>query len=392
MSGPTHLRDIIVQRLSRRAFLGSSAATAALAMTPAAFVAGCDSAPSATTGATGAAGMQPPLTFAEVPTAITETIAVPPGYRAEAIAGWGDPMKAGLGAFDPATLTKDEQQARFGYNCDFVGYMPLSDSAATGPEHFASANSTRGLLCVNHEFLNLALMRPGLPTHADAVGAATPETVGAQMAALGHSILEIRKQGASWAPVPGSPFNRRIDAFTPMAFTGPVAGHPRVRTSADPAGTTPVGTYQNCSGGITPWGTYLTSEENFINYFSGGDTLSAHEKRWGLKKGGSGYRWHEFDARFDATKNPNEPNRFGWIVEIDPNNPSSTPIKRTAMGRGAHEGATVAVTRDNRAVVYMGEDARFEYIYKFVSAEPWDPLDAGGGITTGDKYLNEGTL
>jgi secreted PhoX family phosphatase len=185
-----------------------------------------------------------------------------------------------------------------------------------------------------------------------------------------------------------SKYARRITTNTPMEISGPAAGHAMMKTAADTSGRKVLGTLNNCASGITPWGTYLTSEENFIVYFNGGDKLSDHEKRWGLRKGGVGYRWHEHDARFDATQNPNEPNRFGWIVEIDPNNPNATPMKRTAMGRAAHEGATVAVTKDNRAVVYMGEDARFEYIYKFVSR---DAIKSGGAAANA-TLLDHGTL
>jgi secreted PhoX family phosphatase len=150
-----------------------------------------------------------------------------------------------------------------------------------------------------------------------------------------------------------------------------------------------LGTFNNCASGITPWGTYLTCEENFIFYFKGPDQPDAHQTRWGLRKGDpTGYRWHEHDERFDASKHPNEPNRFGWIVEIDPFNPSSMPIKRTALGRAAHEGATVAVTKSGRAVVYSGEDSRFEYIYKFVSRD----RIAEGGARANAELLDHGTL
>jgi secreted PhoX family phosphatase len=202
------------------------------------------------------------------------------------------------------------------------------------------------------------------------------------------SIIEVEDKAGKWNVVNPSPWGRRITANTRTEMSGPAMGHALIKTAADPAGRVVMGTLNNCASGITPWGTYLTSEENFINYFSGGDSMSEHEKRWGLKKGGGGYRWHEHDARFDAVKNPNEPNRFGWIVEIDPYNPSSTPMKRSAMGRGAHEGATVAVTKDNRAVVYMGEDARFEYIYKFVSRDAIKP----GGAAANASLLDHGTL
>ncbi|MFY7855516.1 MAG: PhoX family protein, partial [Rubrivivax sp.] len=185
-----------------------------------------------------------------------------------------------------------------------------------------------------------------------------------------------------------SPWARRITARTPMAFGGPAAGHRLLQTAADPRGERPLGTVNNCGSGITPWGTYLTCEENFIGYFNGPAQPSPHEARWGLRAGGWGYRWHEHDERFDATRHPNEPHRFGWVVEIDPTEPSSTPVKRTALGRAAHEGATVAVTRDRRAVVYSGEDARFEYIYKFVSRDRIRP----GGAKANATLLDHGTL
>jgi secreted PhoX family phosphatase len=214
------------------------------------------------------------------------------------------------------------------------------------------------------------------------------EKVRKSQAAHGVAIIEVEDKAGKWEVVNPSRFARRITANTRTELSGPAAGHAMLKTAADPAGRVVLGTLNNCASGITPWGTYLTSEENFINYFSGGDQLTEHERRWGLRKGGAGYNWHQHDARFDAVKNPNEPNRFGWIVEIDPRNPNATPIKRTAMGRGAHEGATVAVTKDNRAVVYMGEDSRFEYIYKFVSRDAIQP----GGAAANSALLDHGTL
>jgi secreted PhoX family phosphatase len=134
-----------------------------------------------------------------------------------------------------------------------------------------------------------------------------------------------------------------------MQLAGPAAGHALMKTAADPAGQRVLGTLNNCGSGITPWGTYLTCEENFINYFHGPKQPDAHHKRWGLREKGGGYRWHEHDERFDSTKHPNEPNRFGWIVEIDPMDPTSTPVKRTALGRAAHEGATVGAAAGRRS-------------------------------------------
>jgi hypothetical protein len=151
-----------------------------------------------------------------------------------------------------------------------------------------------------------------------------------------------------------------------------------MRTSADPQGVTVLGTLNNCASSKTPWGTYLSGEENFAFYFGAGDKPTKDQQRWGAPKSGF-YAWDKHDSRFDLQKNPNELHRFGWVVELDPMDPNSTPVKRTALGRAAHEGAWVGVTKDGRAVVYSGEDARFEYIYKFVSRDKIK--QAGNGLT-----------
>jgi secreted PhoX family phosphatase len=163
---------------------------------------------------------------------------------------------------------------------------------------------------------------------------------------------------------------------------------PHHRTAADPDGRNVLGTLNNCACGQTPWGTYLTCEENFADYFKAPAEPDAHQQRWGLTRRNPWYRWHEHDERFDAGLHPNEPHRFGWVVEIDPKNPDSVPVKRTALGRAAHEGATVVKTREGRVVVYMGEDARFESIYKFVSRG----LVREGGATANRDLLDHGTL
>ena len=302
-----------------------------------------------------------------------DTITVPEGYIASVIAAWGEPV--GLSGeerafkFD-ASNTAAEQEVQMGMHHDGI--------------HFFSQNgSASGLLVMNHEYVDDGLL------HADGMTTWTRDKVRKAQAAHGVSVIEVEQKDGRWQMVRPSPWARRITASTPMSFGGPAAGHTLLKTAADTAGTRVLGTLNNCGSGITPWGTYLTCEENFIFYFNGPDQPSAHERRWGLRKGGAGYRWHEHDERFDATKHPNEPNRFGWVVEIDPFNPSSTPVKRTALGRAAHEGATVAVTKDGRAVVYSGEDARFEYIYKFVSR---DKIKPGGGFRENATLLDHGTL
>ena len=310
--------------------------------------------------------------FKSVGVSTADTITVPEGYTYQVIAPWGDPvgMSGENHAFkDDASNSAAHQETQLGMNHDGIHY-------------FAQEGSKSGLLAMNHEYVDHGLL------FTDGMATWTADKVRKSQAAHGVSIIEVEDKAGKWNVVNPSPWGRRITANTRTEMSGPAMGHALLKTAADPAGRVVMGTLNNCASGITPWGTYLTSEENFINYFSGGDSMSEHEKRWGLKKGGGGYRWHEHDARFDAVKNPNEPNRFGWIVEIDPYNPSSTPMKRSAMGRGAHEGATVAVTKDNRAVVYMGEDARFEYIYKFVSRDAIKP----GGAAANASLLDHGTL
>ena len=327
-------------------------------------------------GCATAGGSAPLLGFKGVPVSVADNITVPEGYSFQVIASWGDPV--GLSGEDAAfkfdgSNSAAEQETQFGMHHDGIHFFrhPVTP-----------ASSSTGLLVMNHEYADDGLL------HADGMATWNAAKVRKAQAAHGVSVVEVESKANTWQVVRPSPWARRITASTPMAFGGPAAGHALLQTKADARGVRPLGTLNNCGSGITPWGTYLTCEENFIFYFNGGDELSPHERRWGLRKGGVGYRWHEYDERFDATKHPNEPNRFGWVVEIDPLNPSSTPVKRTAMGRAAHEGATTTLTKDGRAVVYMGEDARFEYIYKFVSRDRVKP----GGFAANSTLLDLGTL
>jgi hypothetical protein len=266
-----------------------------------------------------------------------------------------------------------EQALQTGMHHDGLHYYPLD-------------GSRRGLLAINHEYTDDGLLHPG------GMSAWSAEKVNKAQAAHGISVLEIELAGNAWRVVRPSRYARRITATTPVALAGPAAGHALMKTAADPAGRRVLGTFANCAAGMTPWGTFLSGEENFQDYFVTADQPTAHERRWGLGKT-SWYRWHEFDPRFDTVRHPNEPNRHGWVVELDPADPAAAPVKRTALGRAAHEGAWVAVTRDGRAVVYSGEDARFEYIYKFVSRDRIRP--AGAGLTAAQantELLDHGTL
>ena len=314
--------------------------------------------------------------FKSVPMAAGDTVVVPDGYTARVLYRWGDPV--GVTGRMPAFAANagnsaDDQAVQAGMHHDGMAFF-----AAEG------ASFERGLLVMNHEYVDDGLL------HTDGTKTWTAEKVRKSMNAHGVSVIEIQREGGSnWKQVAPSRFARRITASTPMQMSGPAAGHAMLKTAADASGTRILGTFNNCANGQTPWGTYLTCEENFADYFEGVDNPDAHQKRWGIRKGnGAKYRWHEHEERFNVARHPNESNRFGWVVEIDPQDPASTPIKRSAMGRAAHEGAATALTADGRAVVYMGEDARFEYIYKFVSRDTMKP----GGAAANRELLDHGTL
>ena len=320
----------------------------------------------------------PRLGFAAVPASTADTLVVPEGYVAQVLAPWGEPVgvPGAMPAWRPdASNSAAEQALQMGMHHDGIHFYPL-----------AGAND-HGLLVMNHEYTDDGLLHPDghLPL--------TAEKVRKSQAAHGVSVIEVRRApDGSWQMVRPSRLARRFTASTPFALQGPCAGHPLMRTAADPAGRSVLGTLNNCASGQTPWGTYLSGEENWAYYFDGGPQPTADQLRWGLAKQGF-FGWAAFDERFNAQKHPHEFHRFGWVVEIDPMDPASTPIKRTALGRAAHEGAWVAVTRDGRAVVYSGEDARFEYIYKFVSRDRIRP--AGGGLTQAQanrELLDHGTL
>jgi hypothetical protein len=310
--------------------------------------------------------------FKSVAASAADGLMVPEGYTAVPAFMWGEPVgvAGNLPAWKPdASNSAADQEVQIGMHHDGMHYFPLD-------------GSKRGLLVVNHEYTDDGLL------HTDGMATWSAEKVRKSIAAHGVSVIEIEDRGGNWQVVRPSRYARRITAATPMRIAGPAAGHAMMKTAADPAGTRVLGTLNNCAHGYTPWGTYLTCEENFIFYFNGPDKPDAHQARWGLRKSGRGYRWHEHEERFDATRHPNEPNRFGWVVEIDPMDPTMTPVKRTALGRAAHEGAWVTQTKDGRAVIYMGEDAQFEYIYKFVSRDAVKP----GGFAANRDLLDHGTL
>jgi len=302
-------------------------------------------------------------------------VVVPAGYTTQVLYAWGDPISAGPAFRADASNTAEDQMVQAGMHHDGIHFFPFPAG---------SKSSTHGLLAVNHEYTDDGLL------HQGGMEPWTAAKVRKSQAAHGVAVIEVRLDESRWSLVRPSTYARRITAFTPIQVSGPAAGHPWLRTDGDLTGRLVLGTVNNCAHGQTPWGTYLTCEENFNAYFvNRSGAIPPLQKRYGISDKGLGYRWHEHDGRFDAAAHPNEPNRFGWVVEIDPYDPTRPPVKHTALGRLKHEGATVAVARDGRVVIYMGDDERFEYIYKFVSRDPWDP---GRSRAANGQLLEQGTL
>jgi uncharacterized protein len=356
----------IGELISRRTLLKGMGASAAFGLF------GC-----ATTSQAGVDGSAP-LTFAEIGRTKDDRHHLAPGYNAQVLIRQGDPIRKGGPLYRPAQQTGAEQEAQFGTDNDFIAYMPLPRG---------SNNSSRGLLGVNHENHRANLCFP----RWDAKVPLTREQCEVQMAAQGFTVLEIAKEGNQWRVVDDSSYNRRISTNTAMRISGPAAGHARMQTNADPSGTRSFGTFNNCAGGWTPWGTMLTAEENVQQYFAGDPAKgpeAAARRRYNIT-GRSRYSdWGRYFERFNLAKEPNEPNRFGWIVEIDPYEPSSTPVKRTALGRAAHECATHAVSHDGRVAIYSGDDARMEFVYKFVTEGIYNPTNRAANR----DLLDRGTL
>jgi len=374
------LDDLIQRRFSRRDLLRG--ALGALATGPLAGLAAGTAA--AATGEPQRPASSSPdaptrFDFPEIPRGVDATHHVAPGYSAQVLIRWGDPLLPGAPPFDPQRPSAAAQRRQFGYNNDFIGYISLP---------LGSSNSEHGLLCINHEYTNTGLMFPGLADAEDPAAALTRAMVDTELAAHGGSVVEIHKVGGQWRLVPGSRFNRRIDALTtPMRIAGPAAGHPRLRTRADPTGRRVIGTLNNCAGGITPWGTYLMAEENFHLYFAG--SLDDHPEQRNYARCGMPaprYAWAKHHRRFDLNAEPNEANRFGWIVEMDPFDPDAPPVKRTALGRFKHEGAECIVNGDGRLVIYSGDDQRFEYLYKFVTEGTVTPLPEPDADPAGQTF------
>jgi uncharacterized protein len=352
------LEDVFRQSLSRRRLMQGALGTAALGFLG---------------GPRAVLAQASRLSFASVAVSQEDAVRVPDGYRAEAIYAWGDPVSGGP-RWDPNVGDGwEEQEQQAGMHHDGINFFPLPQG---------SNSSDRGLLAMNHEYTDEGLL------HQGGLNPVTADKVKKSQAAHGVSIVEVALQGDQWQVVRPSSFGRRLTGYTPMSVDGPAAGTPALRTTADPAGARILGTLNNCAMGATPWGTYLTCEENFNQYFARGASPNTLQRRYGLPTAASPRGWEQFDGRFDASREPNEFNRFGWVVEIDPFDPQSTPVKHTALGRFGHEGATVALAADGRVVVYMGDDAQNEYIYKFVSRDRYQPGNRAASL----GLLQSGTL
>jgi len=313
------------------------------------------------------------LPFKPVTANSLDTITVPDGFKWQSVVSWGDPMWSKGKAFDHASRGNAASQAlAFGDNCDGMTLF---------------TNNGRSILACNNEYVNRSIIfgnrASGLPESVDDAKKG--------MQAHGVSVVELKNDNGNWGIVKDSKYNRKITPDTEMDISGPARGHKLLKTAADPKGVTSLGTWNNCGNGETPWGTYLTCEENFHGYFSSSKAdmkIPAELKRYGIKTKDKGYGWAMADERFDIAKHPHEPNRAGYIVEIDPMDPNSTPKKRTALGRFKHENAELVIADNGHVVVYLGDDERGEFLYKFVSAGKYSEMgDNRDLLEDGDLFV-----
>lgn len=382
----------IAKAVSRRSML-QAGSIAVLAVSAGSALAACGN--SAQPAATSTSSPPPPpepspgMNFASVPPNSEDTVVVADGYQHRVVISWGDPILTDVPPFDVTKQTGAAARGQFGFNNDFAGLLPIP------------GRRDRFLLVTNFEYVTPQFMFPGY--NADAP---TREQFDVEIAAIGMGVVEVERTPEGLRPVMG-PYNRRVTADTPITLTGPGAGSDFVKTADDPTGRTVAGTFANCAGGVTPWGTVLSGEENFQQYFGAaegspppGPVDADRLDRYGVAQEPSELRWETFDPRFDLAETPNEPNRFGYVVELNPWDPASTPVKHTAMGRFKHEGATIHVTDDGTVVAYTGDDQRFDYMYKFIAAKKMRPGASGAPGQLPDPaamahnltLLDEGTL
>lgn len=382
--------SVLEKYVSRRDVLKSGAAVAALSMFSAYTVSGCNSSSKDDNKSLS-------LNFKSIPGSKTDAVAVAEGYSAQVLAPWGTPLNSNAEEWkSDGTNTSWDQANAVGMHHDGMRFFPLNDS------------STDGLLCINHEYIDKRALHPE-GAERDA------ELVRKEINAHGMSVVRVKLTDGKWDVVKDDPHNRRLTAATEIDISGPVANTAALVTPFAPGGDKTRGTLNNCGNGFTPWGTYLTCEENWPGYFVADPaTATEDQKRIGVPNLERGwYNWHdqagsndevqgEF-ARFNLTPTGesaledyrNEANGYGYIVEIDPYDPSSKAVKRTALGRFRHEGCAYGKLEAGKPITfYSGHDSRFEYLYKFVSNAKWDPADAErtDRLAVGAKYMDAGTL
>ncbi|WP_436659989.1 PhoX family protein [Acinetobacter sp. P1(2025)] len=416
-----HFRDILEQHISRRSLI-TKTASGAVALTLASTLTGCndDDNNSSNNGGTPPTPVDPnkkpeKLNFSPVAKNLNDIVTVPEGYEATVLYALGDSINPTYGAWDDNNIPSGPSfQFRSGDCHDGMHYFGMNSTT----QRFDESVSDRGLLVMNHEYINPTFLHPKGPTKVD--GRRPEDEVIREVNAHGVSVIEIKKDKTSQKVevVKNSVFNRRITGSTVMDLAGAAAGSTLLATAYSPAARQTRGTHNNCGNGYTPWGTYLTTEENFIGYFARSatdDTLRRPEeiialKRYGLKAGSSSrYGWEtavgsvesqdlydrwsaDVKATTAAEDYRNGPNTFGWMVEIDPFDGRQNPVKRTSLGRFAHEDSACRAIAGQPLAFYMGDDSRGEYIYKFVSDAKWDAKDINGGYAAGDKYMNAGKL
>ncbi len=408
-SDNTSIQTIFEKRVSRRSLLASGISmTLAGSFLGSVVLTGCsddnnNNNGNNSNGASGGDVAPTALGFAAVGKSLADRVVLPTGYSARVLFALGDPIVEGLSEYANDGSDDGNWDRRSGDHHDAMAFFPLPKGSST---------ADRGLLAINHEELTEVYLHENGPTPVNADGVRPLAEVLKEQWAIGVSIIEVRKVSGQWTVDRSSSFNKRWHVNSQMEMTGPARGSSLLTTPLSSTGSVSFGTINNCGHGLTPWGTYLTGEENFFAYF----TLDATEDetsellRYGIRSGTRLFNYKDWDRaagatglqrRFNASQSGanasedfrNEPNHFGYVVEIDPYNPDATPKKRSALGRCSHEGAWFApVVAGQPLVCYTGDDARNEYIYKFVSAANWDAADASGGLEIGDKYLDEGTL
>jgi secreted PhoX family phosphatase len=373
----------IVKAVSRRSMIRATGVTV-LAVGAGSVLAACgtEDTPQGSSTTSAPPETPPGMKFSAVAPNSEDAVVVPEGYQQGVVISWGDPVLPGAPKFDVTKQTAAAQRGQFGFNNDFAALLPIDGT----PGHF--------LLVTNFEYVTPQFMFPGYKADAP-----TREQFDIEIAAIGIGVVEVeRAPGGGLRPVMGR-YNRRITADTPFTLTGPAAGTDFVKTAADPTGRTVLGTFANCAGGVTPWGTVLSGEENFHSYFGAPEGApkpspvdADRQDRYGVALEPSELLWETFDPRFDVARTPNEVNRFGYVVELNPWDPASTPVKHSAMGRLKHEGANIYVTGDGAVVAYTGDDERFDYMYKFVSSRKIQPGREPAAMANNMAILDEGTL